>query len=186
MRHASRKYRWTVLGILCAVFIVLSAAYAQKSVRTSYSPVVIKESFATIMDRMKAAKPEVMGRQMDLLNERYDLSNRPAKGVTMSRGKPIQEGVRAKLPKGMTWDKLAAMSPEEICKKDLFPKGLMPLPHPNHPEGGQVFPKSHIDEIKRQEGRDLTRFDLDFDLPDHFLPTMSCSTEHLIPSSLKD
>jgi len=32
-----------------------------------------------------------------------------------------------------------------------------------------VFPKSHIDEIKRQTGRDLTRFDLDFDLPDHFL-----------------
>jgi microcin C transport system permease protein len=29
---------------------------------------------------------------------------------------------------------------------------------------------SFIDEIKKQEGRDLTRFDLDFDLPDHFLP----------------
>ena len=38
------------------------------------------------MARMKTAKPEVMKRQMDLLNERYDLSNRPAKGVTMSRG----------------------------------------------------------------------------------------------------
>ena len=33
-----------------------------------------------------------------------------------------------------------------------------------------VFPKQQIDEIKKQEGRDLTRFDLDFDLPDHFLP----------------
>lgn len=33
-----------------------------------------------------------------------------------------------------------------------------------------VFPKFHIDELKKQEGRDLTRFDLDFDLPDHFLP----------------
>ncbi len=33
-----------------------------------------------------------------------------------------------------------------------------------------VFPQSHIDEVKRQEGRDLTRFDLDFDLPEHFLP----------------
>jgi hypothetical protein len=103
-----------MLGVLFALFIVLSAAYAQESVRSSYSPVVIKESFATTMDRMKAAKPEVMERQMDLLNERYDLSNRPAKGVTMSRGKPVQEGVRAKLPKGMTWDNLAAMSPEEI------------------------------------------------------------------------
>ena len=60
------------------------------------------------MTRMKAAKPEVMKRQMDLLNERYDLSNRPAPGVTMSRGKSVQEGVRVKLPQGTTWETLAA------------------------------------------------------------------------------
>jgi cytochrome c peroxidase len=33
-----------------------------------------------------------------------------------------------------------------------------------------LFPQFHIDEIKKQEQRDLTRFDLDFDLPDHLLP----------------
>jgi cytochrome c peroxidase len=88
----------------------------------------------------------------------------------MSRGKPIQEGVRVKLVKGITWEKLAATNPDEIKEKDLFPAGFFPLPHPNHPEGGMVFPKFHIEEIKKQEGRDLTRFDLDFDLPDHFLP----------------
>ena len=33
-----------------------------------------------------------------------------------------------------------------------------------------LFPQFEIDEIKKQEGRDLARFDLDFDLPDHFLP----------------
>jgi cytochrome c peroxidase len=27
-----------------------------------------------------------------------------------------------------------------------------------------------IDEVKRQEGRDLTRFDVEYDIPDHFLP----------------
>src|SRR5260370_7412642 len=70
----------------------------------------------------------------------------------------------------MPWEKLAAMSPEEIPQKDVFPAGFFPLPHPNQAEGGMVFPKFHIDEIKRQEGRDLTRFDLDFDLPDHLLP----------------
>ena len=62
------------------------------------------------------------------------------------------------------------MTPDEIREKGLFPAGFLPLPHPNHPEGGMLFPKFHIDEIKKQEGRDLTRFDLDFDLPDHFLP----------------
>jgi cytochrome c peroxidase len=88
----------------------------------------------------------------------------------MSRGKAIQAGVRVKLAKGTTWDALSRMSAQDIRAKDLFPAGFMPLPHPNHPEGGMLFPKFHIDEIKKQEGRDLTRFDLDFDLPDHFLP----------------
>jgi cytochrome c peroxidase len=133
-------------------------------------PVDIKESFATIMARMTAAKPEVMKKQMDVLHARYDLANRPAKDVTMSRGKPVQEGIRVKPPQGMTWEKLQAMSPEDVRGKDVFPAGFLPLPHPNHPEGGMVFPKFHINEIQKQEGRDLTRFDLDFDLPDHFLP----------------
>src|SRR5438876_7699260 len=88
----------------------------------------------------------------------------------MSRSKPIQEGVRAKLPSGVTWESLAKMSPDEIKAKGTWPKGFLPLPHPNHAEGGMVFPKFHIDEVKKQEDRDLTRFDLDFDLPDHFLP----------------
>ncbi len=98
------------------------------------------------------------------------MSNRAAKDAKMSRGKAVQEGVRVKLPAGMTWEKLAAMSPEEIREKGVFPAGFLPLPHPNHPEGGMVFPKFHIDGILKQEQRDLTRFDLDFDLPDHFLP----------------
>src|SRR5882672_11185492 len=88
----------------------------------------------------------------------------------MSRGKPVQAGVRVKLPPGATWDSLGCMSAAEIRAKGLFPAGFKPLPHPNHPEGGMLFPKFEIDEIKKQEGRDLTRFDLDFDLPDHFLP----------------
>ena len=49
-----------------------------------------QEDFATIMARMKAAKPEVMKRQMDLLTARYDLSNR-AQGVTMTRGKALRK-----------------------------------------------------------------------------------------------
>lgn len=138
---------------------------------SSYLEVVITEPFAAIKDRMEKAKPEIMSRQKHLLEDRYDLSDRSAKDVTMSdRPKPIQEGVRAKLPKGVNnWDDLAAMSPDDIREKDLFPAGFLPLPHPNHPEGGMLFPKFHIDLVKKQDGRDLTRFDLDFDLPDHFL-----------------
>jgi len=155
---------------IAGLLMRLNLVYAQESRgKTSYAPVDITESFASTMARMKAAKPRIEKEHADLLKERYDLSNRPAQGVTMSRGKPVQEGVRVKLPPRVTWESLAAMSPEEIRDKNLFPKGFYPLPHPNHPEGGMVFPHFEIEEIKKQEARDLTRFDLDFDLPDHFL-----------------
>ena len=169
----SKMAKWIALAGLSLVLIVLTiSTFAQAPLKgeSSYSPVVVKESFEAIMARMKAAKTGVMKRQMDLLSERYDLANRPASDVTMSRGKTVQEGVRVKLPQGMTWERLAAMSPEEIHDKNLLPAGFYPLPHPNHPEGGMLFPKFHIEETKRQEGRDLVRFDLDVDLPDHVLP----------------
>jgi cytochrome c peroxidase len=62
------------------------------------------------------------------------------------------------------------MTLDQIRDKNLFPQGFLPLPHANHPEGGMVFPKFEIQELIKQEQRDLTRFDLDFDLPEHFLP----------------
>ena len=137
---------------------------------TSYLPVDIKEPFPSVMQRMKAAQPAIQQRQANLLAERYDLANRAAPGITMTRGKPVQQGVRAKLAAGASWAQLAGLSANDIRERDLFPKGFLPLPHPNHPEGGMVFPKFAIEEIKSQEGRDLTRFDLEFDLPDHLLP----------------
>ena len=136
---------------------------------TSFSPVDLKEPFESVKNRMSAAKAGVMKRQMDLLERRYDLSNRPAKD-TMTRGKALQDGVRARLAGGMTWEKLGAMDPEAIRAAGAFPDGFKPLPHANHPEGGMLFPRFHIDEVNRQEQRDLTRFDLDFDIPEHFLP----------------
>lgn len=161
-----------VAGLLAIVAVLCQRAdlWAEQP-PNSYSPVVMQEEFDKVAAKMSAAKPEIMAKQMKLLNERYDLSDRPAKGVAMSRGKPIQEGVRAKLPAGVkSWEALGAMTPEQIREKGLWPQGYLPLPHPNHPEGGMVFPKEQIDEIKKQEGRDLTRFDLDFDLPSHLMP----------------
>lgn len=161
--------------ILVAFFVVtfLASVSAQNGQEkgTSYAPVDIKESFASIMSRMKAAKSAVMKRQMDLLAERYDLSKKVTSEVTMSRGKAVPVGPTARLASGQTWDALAQMTPEDIKQKGLFPKGYLPLPHPNHPEGGMIFPKMMIDEISRQgQGNRLERFDLDFDLPEHFLP----------------
>ena len=171
MKPAGRY--WLLLTTVGALVAGLTLAHAQQEPQrgaTSYMPVDIKEPFASIMARMKAAQPAIQKRQADLLAERYDLANRAATGATMSRSKPLQEGVRTKLPAGTTWDQLATMNPAEVRDRNLFPAGFHPLPHPNHPEGGMLFPKFEIDEIKKQEARDLTRFDLEFDLPDHFLP----------------
>jgi len=124
-----------------------------------------RESFQAVMAKDKADKESVMARQKKLLEERYDLTPRPDGKVTMSRGKPIQVGPTAKLPEGLTWEQLTAMASDEIREKGLFPKGFLPLPHPKHEVGGMVFPLMEI----KQFGR-LERFDVDFDLPEHFLP----------------
>lgn len=166
------KTRSIVLLAATAALAGATVAFAAEQItgKTSYAPVASTESFSTVKQGMEKQKSEVMKRQMDLLKARYDLSDTPMNGTAMSRGKAVQDGVRVKLPAGTTWEQLASMTPEAIREKGLFPKGFMPLPHPNQPEGGMLFPKFHIDEIKKQSGRDLTRFDLDFDIPDHFLP----------------
>ncbi len=131
---------------------------------------VAAEDFGALVKRLQEAKPEFAKRHQALLADRYDLSDRPATGVAMSRGKPVQEGVRTKLKNGMTWDKLAAMTPDAVRSGDLWPAGFYPLPHPHHEAGGMVFPQPLIDETRRQTDRDLSRFDLDYDLPQHLLP----------------
>jgi hypothetical protein len=63
----------------------------------------------------------------------------------------------------MTWDKLATLSPEVVRKQGLFP--YPSLPHPKHSPGGQVFPRMQTAMFPR-----LKRFDVEFDLPEAFLP----------------
>lgn len=161
------------VGALIALALLLSAgAAAEEKGRgpganggreSSYSPVVIKESFDTIKTQDVAAKPGRMERHLKLLNERYDLSRNVSKDATMSGGKPVPVGPTAKLKGNLTWDKLAAMAPEDIRAKGLFP--YLPLPHPVHEVGGMVFPDMVLKELPR-----LKRFDMDFDLPEWFLP----------------
>ncbi len=136
----------------------------------TYRPLPM-QPFDVVREMDEAAKPEVMQRQGELLERRYDMSDQPMQGVMMSGGrKPVQDGVRVRLPDGVTWDQLAAMRPAEIREQDLLPDGFKPLPHVKQASGGQVFPNEVIEEIERQEGRDLRRFDVDMDLPAHLRP----------------
>jgi cytochrome c peroxidase len=111
----------------------------------------------------KAMKPKVMEAQRSLLEKRYNLIPKLDPEAKMSRGKPLPVGPTARLSAGVTWENLAKMKPEQIRNDGVFP--YPPLPHPKQSTGGQVFPAMQIEMFPR-----LQRFDVDFDLPDAFLP----------------
>ena len=157
-------------GIVGAQQMKEKMGMKQKLPDQTYMPVVIKKDFEEMKQHDAETRGKFQQRQQELLESRYDLSDRPS-NVMMSAGrKPVQEGVRVKLHGDVSWDELARMSPEEIKEKNLFPMGFRPLPHARHATGGQVFPQDQIDEMQRLEKRDLERFDVSFDLPDHLIP----------------
>ena len=151
-----------VMLYVVALLLVTTGVRAQQQRPSSFSP-VIEEPFDVVRARDKANKSRVMAESQRRLEERYDLSRRVDEGVRMTRGKPIPVGPTAKLKSGLTWERLGSMTPAAIRDGDLFP--YLPLPHVSHPVGGMVFSQAEIKLLPRVE-----RFDMDFDLPDHFLP----------------
>ena len=112
-----------------------------------------------------ANKPKAMATQRKLLESRYDLEPKLDPAVKMSRGKPIAVGPTARLPAGMKWEALDKLSPAEIRERDIFPYKALPHPAQGGGLGGQVFPKMQIKMFPR-----LERYDIEFDLPEAFLP----------------
>ena len=131
---------------------------------------IIAPDFENSMAKDVAEHDDVMQRQKDLLASRYDLSDNPS-DVKMSGGrKAVQQGVRVKLPEGMTWDKLNGMSPEQIKSQNAFPMGFPPAASREAHDRRHGVSKTQIDAIAKAEARDLKRFDVDFDIPDHLTP----------------
>jgi cytochrome c peroxidase len=121
-------------------------------------------TFDEIYKAEVAGKAAVNEAQRKLLESRYNLTPRAQSGLTMSRGKPVPIGPTARVRGGKSFEDLAAMSPEAIRKAGLFPYPA--LPHPKQAGGGgMVFPKMQIEMFPR-----LQRYDVDFDIPDAFLP----------------
>jgi cytochrome c peroxidase len=152
-----------VLLAIAAACLVNSASRAQQQPKPSSFTPVVEEPFEVVRARDKAAKSGVMAAAQRLLEQRYELSRRVDQDIRMTRGKPIPVGPTAKLRNGVTWDELGRMTPEQIRDRGVFP--YLPLPHVNHPVGGMLFPQTEIKALPR-----LERFDMDFDIPDHFLP----------------
>ncbi|MER9046412.1 cytochrome B6 [Mesorhizobium sp. M0923] len=166
----SRVFNLGLPALLGAAAVTLTAASDPLPPDLTYRPLP-SLPFSAVKENDEAQKPAVIERQRKLLESRYNLADRPMRGVMMSGGrKVVQEGVRVKLPAGETWDSLAAKTPQEIRDRGLLPNGFLPLPHVKQATGGQVFPENQIREIGADEGRDLRRFDVDFDLPDYLTP----------------
>lgn len=121
------------------------------------------DDLATVMKADIDAKPKVMADHKSWLESRFNLKPVLDPDAKMSRGKPLAVGPTARLADGLTWEKLAGMNPEEIRKNGSFP--YPSLVHPKHAVGGMVFPAMQIAMFPR-----LERFDVDFDLPEEFLP----------------
>src|SRR6186713_3176935 len=102
----ARRAAKFLLFVSSSVVAGLASAADQPNV---YADVVDRVPFEETMRKMSAAKNGIEAAHLKLLEERYDLSDKPSSTVKMSRGKPVQTGVRVKLPKGVTWDSLSAM-----------------------------------------------------------------------------
>lgn len=157
MRNRTGSFVIASAGALAIAFAVHGES---TKVVSSFGPTNQDVTFSQIKADRLAVKAGRAKAHSALLASRYDLKKASGDAV-MSGGKAVPAGPTARL--AGTWEQLDKMTPDQIREKGLFP--YLPLPFPDHAEGGMLFPKMTIDVLPR-----LTRFDLDFDIPEQFLP----------------
>jgi cytochrome c peroxidase len=134
--------------------------------RTSFASVDDVADFDAFYKMCSKNKPKVMEARRKYMAERYDFTGKVTREVTMTRGKPLPVGPVVRLPKGISsWEELAKLDPATIYRQGLFPLGFRPLSHPLHTAGHQLFPQSWTKVHPEHQ-----RFDVDFDIPDAYLP----------------
>jgi cytochrome c peroxidase len=109
-------------------------------------------------------KPALMADLRAYMEKRFDLSGKSVQGKTMTCGKPIPAGPVARLAGGVaSFDALAAMGPDDVRSKDVFP--YKPLAHPLQTTAHMLFPEMWVKAHPEHE-----RMDVDFDIPEAYLP----------------
>jgi hypothetical protein len=157
-----RAYPFLAPGELCPQDLSIFGGAG----RTSFASVDDVRSFEEFFRMCVENRPKVMEGRSKYMALRYDFSGKGSSGVSMTRGKPIPVGPVVRLPEGIkSWQDLTGLSPAEIRRRGLFPKGFMPLSHPLHSVGHQLFPQSWT-----KVHPDHERFDVEFDIPDAYLP----------------
>jgi cytochrome c peroxidase len=132
----------------------------------AYASVDDVADFEEFFRRCSDQKAQVMQQRREYMQRRYDFTGKTTDEATMARGKPIPVGPVARLPEQVgSWEHLAALSPREIRARDLFPEAYRPLSHPLHSTGHMLFPQMWTQVHPEHE-----RFDVDFDMPEAYLP----------------
>lgn len=131
---------------------------------SSFGNSKLRMPFADWLELHKVQKPKLMEECREFMQGRFDFSDATIPGATMSGGKPIAAGPVARLRgEDLDWQELAQLSPEEIRERNLFP--YEPLAHPLQSTAHMVFPDAWV-----KAHPEHARIDLDFDIPDLYLP----------------
>jgi cytochrome c peroxidase len=131
---------------------------------SSFGSPILEMRFEQWLSFHRKQKPQLMRDVREYMDGRYEFSETPMPGQYMSGGKPIMQGPVARLAKGVgSFAELAAISPEEILHRDLFP--YKPLAHPLQSTAHMVFPQEWI-----KAHPDHERIDVDMDFPSAYLP----------------
>ena len=113
-------------GILCLMIEPLR----QRPIRKVRPPAICRckstRISIRIMRRDSAAFEQLMLRQQRLLAARYDLRDIRSDASMSGGRKAVQQGVRVKLPTGMTWDEAGRDDARRDQARELFPDRLPP------------------------------------------------------------
>jgi cytochrome c peroxidase len=131
---------------------------------SSWAPPTLGIPWAQWRTMCETQKPKLMAAVGAFMASRFDFRGEPIPRVTMSGGKPVMKGPVVRLPAAVaSFEDLAELSPDEIRRRDLFP--FTPLAHPLQTTAHMIFPRQWIAAHPEHE-----RMDVDFDMPDTYLP----------------
>ena len=130
---------------------------------SSFSSPVLPMRFEQWLEFHRKQKPGLMADVHDYMNDRFDFSEAAIPEKFMTGGKPIMQGPVARLTSVESFEELAALKPNQIRQRDLFP--YKPLAHPLQSTAHMVFPRTWIEAHPEH-----SRIDVDMDIPEAYLP----------------
>jgi cytochrome c peroxidase len=131
---------------------------------SSWGPPTLSMPWEKWRRMLEEQKPRLMAEVNAYMSSRFDFRGEPIPGTAMSGGKAVMKGPVTRLPDGAaSFEALAELAPDEIRVRDLFP--FKPLAHPLQTTAHMLFPQQWTMAHPEHE-----RMDLDFDIPDAYLP----------------